>query len=427
MKRFLTFTFTIVAASLSMMSQLTLDRCLELADENYPLIKKYDIVAKTMDISLSDINKGWLPKISIYGQSSIQNSVPEFPAALTGMLDQYGQDFKGMGHAQYRIGIDLTQNIWDGGLSKSQRDIRRAGSAVSSASLNVQIYAMHEKVQKLFFGILLIDRQIEQMQSTVDLLSANLARMKSMERNGMAMQSDIDMIEAQILSMRQHIVEAAHSSMSYRDMLGLYIGISISDVKLELPSGDIPLETNPDRPELHLFDARIGMNEARLNAVASSIMPRIGLFAQAYYGYPGLNYFQGMKNRDASFNTLAGIRLSWNIDSFYTQKNARNSIALDNADTETDRDLFLFNTRLQTSSLQSAINSLRIIIEEDEKIALLRGNVRKTAESQLTNGVIDTTDLLAKINDENQAQLNAHYHQIQLLQNIYQLKHTLNR
>ena len=66
-------------------------------------------------------------------------------------------------------------------------------------------------------------------------------------------------------------------------------------------------------------------------------------------------------------------------------------------------------------------------MKANDRIVELRKNVRKAAESQLDNGVIDATDLLTKLTEEKQARLTASYHEIQLLQSIYQLKHTLNR
>ena len=203
MKKLLAIILATALPALSSVAQVTLARCIELADRNYPVIRKYDLVAKTRDLNLADINKGWLPKIGVYGQVSLQNTVPEFPEALTGMLSNYGQSFDGMGHVQYKVGVDLNQKIWDGGAAKSQREIERAGSTVSSASLDVQMYAMHGKVQSLFFGILLLDEQIEQTQSALKLLEVNKDRLESMLANGTAMQSDVDMIEAQVLTMRQ--------------------------------------------------------------------------------------------------------------------------------------------------------------------------------------------------------------------------------
>lgn len=427
MKKFLAIILATAFPALSSVAQVTLARCLELADRNYPVIRKYDLVAKTHDLNLADINKGWLPKIGVYGQVSLQNTVPEFPEALTGMLSNYGQSFDGMGHVQYKVGVDLNQKIWDGGAAKSQREIERAGSTVSSASLDVQMYAMHGKVQSLFFGILLLDEQIEQTQSALKLLEANKDRLESMLANGTAMQSDVDMIEAQVLTMHQQLAEARNASDGYRRMLELYIGESLAGHTLERPSGEMPASMTSGRPELQMFSAQTSMNNARLRAVDATVMPKVGLFAQAYYGYPGLNYFESMRDRDMSFNAVAGIKLSWDIDAFYFKRNMKRRIAVDNAGIEAERALFLFNTDVEVSSRQSSINSLRQVISEDSRIVSLRGRVRKAAESQLANGIIDAADLLGKITDENQAQLNARYHEIQLLQNIHQLKYTLNR
>ena len=210
-------------------------------------------------------------------------------------------------------------------------------------------------------------------------------------------------------------------------MLELYIGESLAGHTLERPSGDMPASMTSGRPELQMFSAQTSMNNARLRAVDATVMPKVGLFAQAYYGYPGLNYFESMRDRDMSFNAVAGIKLSWDIDSFYFKRNMKRRIAVDNAGIEAERALFLFNTDVEVSSRQSSINSLRQVISEDSRIVSLRGRVRKAAESQLANGIIDAADLLGKITDENQAQLNARYHEIQLLQNIHQLKYTLNR
>ena len=168
-------------------------------------------------------------------------------------------------------------------------------------------------------------------------------------------------------------------------------------------------------------------NEARQADVTAGVMPRVGLFAQAYYGYPGFNYFESMMQHDLSLNLLAGVRVSWNIGALYTKRNARQRLRLSSADIAAERDAFLFNNRLEVREQLDRIDELKKVMEDDSRIVELRTNVRRAAESQLTNGVIDTTDLLGKLTDENRARLDASYHRIQLLQHIYQLKHTVNQ
>ena len=241
------------------------------------------------------------------------------------------------------------------------------------------------------------------------------------------MQSDVDMVEAQYLSNAQQLIQAESTSKSYRKVLEIFTGRSLVGQELVRPDASIPQSLMSDRPELRHFEAQLQANEARNASITASTMPRIGLFAQAYYGYPGFDYFESMMNRDPSFNILAGVKVSWNIGAFYTKKNHRRKLRLASDNIAVERDVFLFNMDLQTRSQLDHIDELKAVVEKNDRIVELRTNVRKAAESQLDNGVIDATALLTKLTDEKQARLAASYHEIQLLQSIYQLKYTLNK
>ena len=406
---------------------LTIEQCVEKARDNYPMVKKYDLLASTLDIDLSDINKGWLPRIGVYGQVTAQNVVPSFPESLSGVLQQMGQPMKGLGKLQYKAGVDVSQTIWDGGVSHAQRELRRAGTAAEQSALDVEMYAVRQRVENLYFAILLTEEQIAQNRNTMTLLDATLDRLKAMLRNGTAMQSDVDMIEAQSLTVAQGIAPAESAMIGYRTVLELFIGESLQGVELIRPDSVMPSELQSDRPEIRLFDTRIVAADASRRLADTALMPKVGLFAQAYYGYPGFDYFKSMINRDLSFNIMAGVKVSWNIDSFYTKRNVSRRNRLDIAGIMAEKETFLFNSDMQVASQLEKIRGIRNVMKDDSRIMALRANVRKSAESQLENGIIDTTALLTKITDENQAALTARYHEIQLVQEIYNLKYILNR
>ncbi|MDE6369803.1 MAG: TolC family protein, partial [Muribaculaceae bacterium] len=414
-------------SAFALRGEVTIEECVKKAEANYPLVKKYGLLSATRDIDLSDINKSWLPKVDVYGQVTGQNIVPSFPETLTDVLDQMGQQMQGLGKIQYKVGADISQTIWDGGVSRARREMVSSQHALEQAALDVELYAVRQKVENIYFAILLTEEQIAQSRVTCDVLNKNLERLRAMLLNGTAMQSDVDMIEAQTLVMNQSIAQAKSAVAGYRRMLELFIGESLDGQTLAMPDSDDPLSTEPQRPELRLLDCKLEINRAADRLNDTYLMPKIGLFAQAYYGYPGFDYFKSMINRDLSINLIAGVKLSWNIDSFYTRKNNRRKTSLDNDKISVDRDAFLFNTGLQTASQYEAIKGLREVMKDDKRIIVLRGNVRHAAESQLANGIIDATSLLTKISDENIAQLTAKLHEIQLLQEIYKLKYTLNR
>lgn len=411
----------------NLFAQVTLEECITLAQDNYPLIKKYDLLNQTREVNLSDINKSWLPQINVYAQGTVQNETPSFPESLAGIISQSGTNVSGLNEWQYKIGADINQNVWDGGSSKVHRKMERAEDMERQSALDVQLYAIRERVEELYFGVLLIEEQAEQTRNLLALLQSNLDKLRVMLKNGVAMQSDVDMMEAQYLSTVQQLTYAESTSKSYRKILEIFTGKSLAGQKLMKPCAYIPQDMAPDRPELKHFEAQLLVNEAREASITASVMPKIGLFAQAYYGYPGFDYFESMMNRNASFNILAGVKVSWNIGAFYTEKNDRRKLRLSSENIAVERDAFLFNTSMKTRSQLDHIDELKAVMKENDRIVELRTNVRKAAESQLDNGVIDTTDLLTKLTDEKQARLTASYHEIQLIQSIYKLKYTLNK
>ena len=427
MKQTLTFFLLLLTMAIPGYADVTLDYCLQRAEENYPEIKKYGLLESTSELSLEEINRGWWPRIGLSAQANLQNIVPAFPGILQNMLAQNGFELKGMGKLQYKVAAELNQTIWDGGASKAQRAIERASLAESKAALDVELYAIRSQVENIYFGILLIQEQIKQTESTIELLSSNLQKLESMVRNGTAMQSDADMIDAQCLTLKQSMAEARNAMKGYRDVLSVYVGEELGEQTLICPEAEMPQSAESERPELTLFDKRIENNMARLKAIDASVMPHIGFFTQAYYGYPGYNYFESMTNRNLSFNIMAGVRLNWNVESLYTKDSKRRKLMLSSDMINADKEKFLFNSRIQSARENSEIEAIRDVIKEDSRIVELRQNVRRSAESQLQNGIIDATALLSKINDENQAKLNSAYHNIQLIQNIYKLKNTLNR
>jgi hypothetical protein len=150
--------------------------------------------------------------------------------------------------------------------------------------------------------------------------------------------------------------------------------------------------------------------------------PRFALFVQGAYGNPGLN----MLKDDFSAYYVAGVRMSWNFGSLYTLRNDRRLIDNNRRKLETSRDVFLFNTNLQSTQQSSAIQSMRRQMVDDDEIIRLRVNIRKAAEAKVENGTLTVTDMLREITAENLARQTKALHEVQLLMNIWNLKYTLN-
>ena len=416
----------LAAASMTTLHGQTLDECRRLAREHYPEIRQYDLITLTEQYDLSNAARAWIPQVTLSGQASWQSDTPTFPGALGEMLASRGLQMEGIRREQYRAAIDVSQTIWDGGHSRATKELAQAEAAEERQRTEVDLYALQSRVDDLYFGILLLDERLTQTTVQISLLESNLTRMRSCVANGTATKSDADAIEAELLTVRQTLEQIEASRASYGRMLEIFIGQPLAAEGLERPAepalGDVPL-----RPELALFEAQAQRIDVRRKALNSALMPRFSAFAQGYYGYPGLDMFQSMRSSDGTLNALVGVRMSWNIGALYTRRNNLGKLRTARQQIDIQRDIFHFNTRLQTTREEGEIARLRKAVASDTRIVELRRAVRVAAESQLENGVIDTTDLLRKITDETTAALNRSTHEIELLQTLYQLKHTLNQ
>lgn len=423
--KFITPLFSLMLSPLLAQAQtLSLDECQQLAQDNYPLIKQYDLISQTTDLSVSNISKGWLPQISAIAQVSVQNDVMTLPAPLEAMLSQQGYDVKGLSKTQYRVGVDINQALYDGSVIKKRKDVERREGEVQTAKITTDLYAIRQRINDIYFGILLIDEKIKLNQDLQTLLQSNIDKLSSMLSNGIAMPSDVNSIKAEKLKAKQQATELDASRKSLADILAIFIGKDFSG--LDMPHDVNGTGGENKRPELGLFDAQLSLFDAQESLLAANRRPKLCLFAQGYFGYPGYDMFDAMFDHDIKLSAMVGLRLSWNLGSLYTKSNDSRKIASRRAMVETSRQTFLFNNHLAEVQQSGGIAKYRQMVQDDQEIVELRSNVRQAAESKLGHGVIDTNNLLQEITRENQSRIDLSTHNILLLKEIYDLKYTTN-
>ena len=422
---------TVLAALLAICSvkaqTITIKDCVRLANDNYPAIAQYGLLDKVTSYNLSNASKAWLPQGNVYIRGTWQNDVSALPDALTGMMTQQGVDYPGLGKWQYKAGVDINQQIWDGGRVSADRHTLESGAEAEKANLDIQMYDVEGRVQELYFSLLLLDSRIERTDKSIELVDSTLRQVKAMFANGVAMQSDCDQIEARLLTTRQQRSQLTASRDSYRRILEIFIGEEIGSRNLQLPDGDSDGSLVNPNPQLRFFNARLHNLDAQEKSVKTSSMPTVGAFASAYYGYPGYNMFKSMQSKEPTFNFMAGLTLSWNFSSLYTRRNSLEKIRIQREQVEADRATFLFNNSISETNAMEQITSLQEIMSRDEEIVRLNRSVMRAAQSQLANGVIDTTTLLSKITDEELAENDLILHRIELVKAIYNLSHIRNK
>lgn len=401
----------------------TLSECQQAAQQNYPLIERFDLIGKTTAYTLDNIQKGWLPQVSATAQATLQSDVASWPDNMKPMLLQMGVDFRGLKRDQYRIGVDVSQTVYDGGSIKNQKEMARLQGKVEAAENEVNLYAVRKRVNELYFSLLLIDSRISLNKDLQEVFIANERKLASMLKEGTAAESDFNSVKAERLNVEQQTTNLTAQRNTLKMLLSALCGI---EVEKPIMPDETDISDRNNRPELRLIDTQLMLADAKEKMLDSQLLPRLSVFASGFYGYPGYNMFDDMMNRRWSLNGMIGTRLTWNIGALYTRKNDKAKIRLQREEAENLRSVFLFNNNIDRLQQSENIKRYKTLMESDMEIINLRSSVRKAAESKLSHGIIDVNDLVKEINNENAARLQLSIHKIEMLKEMYDLNFTTN-
>lgn len=403
-------------------AQITIEECYRKAQENYPLIKQYDLIEKTKEYNLANASRGYLPQVMLSAKATYQSDVTKMPFDPA-QLGMQGIKIPTLSKDQYGVTLEINQTIWDGGEISSQRAIARTGSAVEEKKVEVNVYSINERVNRIYFGILLTDARIEQNRLLKKELQRNYDRVYSCMLGGIANSSDLDAVRVDQLKAEQNEAALLCTKQAYVEMLSQLIGEEIdATAEFVKPSIMRPSTDAINRPELELYDMQVKNFEAENRRVSSALYPRFGLFITGGYGRPGLDM---LKNEFSPYY-LAGVRMSWNIGSFYTEKNRRRVIRNNIQSVEAQRETFLFNTRLDIAMKDKSIEKYVEQLKYDDEIIRLKTSIREASEKKMENGTLSGTDLMRDVNAEQMAIQDKILHEMELLSAIYDLKFATN-
>ena len=402
----------------------TLEECQQAAEKHYPQICQYGLIEKTTNLTVANIAKGWLPQISASAQATYQSDVAAWPETMQGVMQQLGVPIQGLSKIQYRMGVDIYQLVYDGGALQAQQAVARSKGRVESAQMEVNLYALRQRVHEMYFSLLLLSEQIELNKDLQTLLSANEQRLEVMVKGGVAAESDWQSVKAEHLIAVQQGVALQSQQRALQQILSVFCGIEVKHpTKPTFPL--LSQQAQVERPELRVFDSQLQVLEAQEKALKSTLLPKFGFFAQSFYGYPGYNMFEDMMRHRWSLNGLVGAKLTWNLSAFYTQKKDKAKIELQRKIIENHRQTFLFNNQIQQIETEENMRKYRELMKNDAALLQLRTAVRKAGESKLVHGIIAISDLLRDINAENAARVQQTIHEIEWLKQVHQQYITL--
>lgn len=387
---------------------LTLDKVNELARQNYPLIKQQDLVNKTRDISVENLQKSFLPQFSLSGQATYQSEVTKIDVPLPGInFDHPSKD-------QYKILADVNQLVYDGGVIKQQKEIQQLNAGVEQQRIEVELYKLTDRINQLYLSILYIDEQLVQTGLIKKDIETGMKRVEAQVNNGVAFKSNLNVLKAEWLKADQRAIELSATRKGIIETIGLFINQTIEEnTVFERPIlTETKISFDIRRPELQLYSSQQKLFSGQNKLIDAKNLPKASLFFQGGYGRPGLNF---LKNDFDLFYTT-GIRFNWSFGGLYTSKKEREQVQVNNKIVDIQKDLFLLNTNTQLKQQQSEIDKIQQLIAKDDEIIELRTSVKDAAKAQLENGVITANDYLREVNAEDQSRQTKITHQLQLLQ-----------
>ncbi|MDB5014685.1 MAG: TolC family protein [Daejeonella sp.] len=386
--------------------KISLDSIQVAARSNYPLLKQKNLLRQTEEISLRNLNKGYLPQVSVNGQATYQSDVTQIDVPLPGFV------FNAPDKDQYKATADFSQVLFDGGLINQQKNMQRLNAETENQRVEVELYKLKERVNLLYLNILFLDQQQAQIELVKSDLKIGATKLKAQVENGIAFRSNLDVLNAELLKTEQRNIELTSSREGLVNALKVISGKNLSpDIKLEQPENPT-LAVEISRPELLLFDKQSELIKQQSKLTLVKVLPKASLFGQGGYGRPGLN----MLKNEFDWFYIAGARLTWNLSSLYTSKGENKLIDISQLNVLVQKDAFILNTQIQLQQQASEINKLQKLVNTDDEIIALREKVKNAAKAQLENGVITSSDYLREVNADDQARQAQITHKLQLLQ-----------
>ena len=409
MRRLILFLFLILAISSSYGQELSLDSCQSMARKNHPLLRQAGIIDQISELRQQNISTLNLPQFDLTARGSWQSDVTKFSMKLPGFAGP-----EPLAKDQYKAYIDIKQRIYDGGVSKKNKELEEADRKISRQQNETDLYKIKETVNTLYFNALIIQENLRIVDLKRITLAEQIKTVNSGVENGISLPNNLDQLRAENLLADQQETELKSTFQTTCGLLEIVTGLPVNErTKFSKPAlSDIAINGDIGRPEILLFSLQQSKLQKNTEILKSSRNPFIYAFGQGVYGRPGFNM---LDNNFADFY-MFGAGLSWNIWDWHKSRRERSSIKLQQEIVNTN--LENFNRSIKMSLRQEENNALKFknLIATDEQLVLIKDQITKRSASSLKNGVITSADYIRDLNAALQAKINMETHKVQLLQ-----------
>lgn len=397
---------------------ITLEQCREWARENYPSCKKQGLLEQNRDYAVSNVNMVYLPQLSLSGQATYQSEVTRID--LPKSIEASGISIPHPDQDQYQISATLYQVIWDGGNVDAVKQEIIAREKIARQELALEMRNIEKLVDRLYFGVLLLNAQLNTQKLWEEELNRNLQKLDTYIANGVGNELDRDKLRVEQLKAFQQREHLEGTRRGMLDALNMLMGKHLQNTNHFVMPQEVEFSDiiSPNRPELLLLDAQSDLLTAQESGNMADNMPSVGAFIQGGYGKPGLNF---LSNEFSPF-WIGGIKLSWNLGNLYTYGNKKRSLKLQKQMVDLQKETVKYNLCTQRNQERSGLLELQSLLKTDQEIIRLREQIKKATETKVENGVADISDLLKETSEWKLAKEMESLHRVQYIMKLYTLK-----
>ncbi len=384
--------------------EVTREQCYAWARENYPNLKHSEFYSAIAGLKTRNLKAAYLPSATLKGQATYQSDVTRVDIPVPGI------EIPTISKDQYKLFLEFQQNIWDGGLTRSQALLEEAALQTNLSQLDTEMYQLRNKINQAWFSALAALKNKEVLDIQQEILEEKIKMLESGVRNGVIEPSAPDAVKAEILNVRQTMLEVETGYRTALKVLSILTGKTLEPAVILKTETVIPDRGEPERPELDLFASQESQLDYKARLLDKSRNPRIFGFGQGGLGRPGLN----MLSDDFKPYYLIGIGVSWNVLDWKKTNREKQVIGLQKKMIRTQQETFEQNLSLLLEQQKETIEKMEKLIESDQQIIDLRKKIADSSASKLENGTIRTADYIADLNAAILAQLKLETHRIQL-------------
>lgn len=392
-------------------SIVTLDFCLRKAEANHPLFQQYDLLDASSNLRLQNLGKTYLPEMNVNGDAHYQSDVTEVPTVIPSFAPEP------LDKDQYKISFDVSQMIYDGGITRKNKEIEGLDNRINRQNVGITMYQMKEKVVGTYFSIISLQESRKLLEVSRQNLESRLTEVESGVKNGVVLASNAEIIKAELLKIDQKDIEMdAGIELGYK-VLSILTGTEIPvGTQLELAGPAIEsYVAGKDRLEYTLFTLQQEKAESMKKLASSKLVPRVYAYGSAGYGKPGFN----MLLNDFDDLYIIGAKLTWNVWNWNKTKNEKTILDLHREIISSNRASFDQNLATDLEKRLSEISKYEALLPKDQQIVDIRAGIVHTYASQLSNGVITATEYITELHSETEARLNLRIHEIALIKAKY--------